>query len=615
MISIAVDPNQQESLIIQVRGSGPEFRRDVARIKRLQGRKYDAVRKVWSIDRRALDDLVALFEEQAVDWRTPLWRIRGEAPPTRPFDFPIEVSELGAFHGRVYDFQTVAACFLYQRGRAVLGDEVGVGKTASAIRAYLKGWLAGTIKSALVITKASLKHQFAKEVLRFTSQSVLVIGGSAVERRKQWAQADAVGIVVVNYELLLCEEDFTQMKARKWDAMICDEVHMVKNLAAQRTKQLLRLKSTYWWGLTGTPIQNRAEEIFTLMKFVDPDLLGSKTVFQKRYCIVEPPFWKVVGYRNLPELHEKISPYLLRRTQDELDLELPEVLENTYYVDMAPTQAKLHAKVERMLRQIDGRMEKMALSELVAGRRGRGFDRLTAMYQGYLSLLVEICDSPQLLAMSESESVREWVQGLGPSALAGAKIDELVDVVKEFLDLGHKVVVFTMFERMLRLISERLSKVSEVALLSGDLPANCSMLPDVACGTCAKFATCRARRKSQWRFQNEPGCRLFLSTDAGSAGLNLQNAKAVINFDLPWNPSDLDQRNGRIRRVGSSHRHVNVINLVAKGGIDEAILKVHERKRTVITELVEKTDEDAAWLESVMNRLWEATANGGREHS
>lgn len=580
---------------VKLGGDGRAFAAALARVKAIPGRRYDRESKTWLVPEDALGILDA-NDEDIVDG----------AIRCVHKNFLVDAKEAHLFSGRLIPFQTVGASFLYSMRRACLLDQFGLGKTMQAIRAVLKGSLDGEIRRTLVVTKSSLKAQWAAEIRRFTGLSCVVIGGSRAKRAKQWSAAADADVVAINYELLLQELDFRAAFAVAWDCIIADEAQMLRTRTAKRTRALLKLRSKHFYVLTATPVQNRPEEIYSIFKFINPAVLGKWKDFESDYIRYDA-FYNPIAYVNLEDLGAKIAPYILKRTVEDVGEQLPEMSRVVYEVEMNSLQRQLHrglsaeyeaAKVEYedMLAKIITESPSDKLTELAELKK--------AKMLGLLNLMIEVCDAPELLAMSESKSVRQRVSGVSQATLAASpKLKELMDIIADFVENGEKIVVFSQYPRMLSIIACRLDAAGTgYAMLYGQMGSTC---PEGSsdCGACARFTKCGLRPKSVWRFWNEPECMVFLSTDAGGAGLNLQCASCLVNYDLPWNPSDADQRNGRIRRIGSRYSAIRIIDMVVADGLDKTMLAVHARKRGVIDAILEPSEEEKRMIRAVTERL------------
>lgn len=580
---------------VAILGNRSQFMTTLARVKSIPGRRFDPNTRTWLIPEDSLTILSAPEEPDVI----------GTAIRTIPKDFRVDSIEADAFRGRVIPFQTVGASFLYSMKRACLLDEFGLGKTIQAIRAILKGKINGDINKTLVVTKSSLKAQWAHEVRKFTDLVPVVIGGTRSRRIKQWEAAQTVDVVIVNYELLLQDIDFKAASSMFFDCIIADEAQMVRTRTTKRARALLKLKSDHFYILTATPIQNRPEEIYSLFKYVDPEVLGKWKTFERAH-IQYDAFYRPVMYHNLPDLAEAISPYILKRAIEDVGEQLPAMSKIVYEVEMTPLQRRLHAGLSEEYEMAKAEYEE-AMEKMLAGSKNPKMQELVELKKGkmlgVLNLMIEICNTPELLSMSETLSVRRRVEQYGKEIRKSPKLNELLDLIADFAERDEKIVVFSRYPRMLRIIGDRLDQVDiGHTMLYGAMGSVCTEQTS-DCGKCARHEECNLRQKSIWRFWNDPKCLVFLSTDAGGAGLNLQCASCLVNYDLPWNPSDADQRNGRIRRIGSQYSRITIVDIVTSDGIDKALLSVHDRKREVIDAILEPSPEEKRMIQVITESI------------
>ena len=442
----------------------------------------------------------------------------------------------------LYRYQEEGVLHLAFGRRVLLADDMGLGKTIQAIAAAALLKQLRDIQHVLVVTPASLKHQWAREIHRFTSLPVQVIEGNQIERRKQYREPQFFNIV--NYELVRYDEE--EIARQEFDLIILDEAQRIKNWRTKTADTVKQLRSPYAFVLTGTPLENRLDELYSVFQFIDPTILGPLWRFNERYYEVErrpSGSYKVLGYKNLDELRRRISPYVLRRVRDEVLLDLPERIDNNFFVEMTDPQWDAYHEYEH----------KVAKLMAQAKRRPLTPDE-HKMLLGCLTKMRLICNA---LALHDPEIKPQDREKTAP------KLRELREILgEEVASNGHKALVFSQWSNMLALTEPVLEKLKlGWVKLTGDVPS-------------------KKRGALVERFFDDPQCKVFLSTDAGGVGLNLQAASMVINLDLPWNPAVLGQRIARAHRHGQKHS-VNVINLIAQGTIEERMLDTLAAKRAV----------------------------------
>ena len=440
----------------------------------------------------------------------------------------------------LYPYQTRGALFLACRGRAILGDDMGLGKTIETLAATELLARERGIERVLVVAPASVKYQWETEIRKYTERQVQVIEGSTAERRNQYRQPTFYRLI--NYEIAV--RDLDELNAWQPDLIVLDEAQRIKNWESKTSKAVKRLRSRYAVVLTGTPLENKLEELYSIVQFVDDRRLGPAFQFLHDHRVVDAE-GKLQGYRNLDKIREKLAPILLRRTRAEVLSQLPARTDNTIYVEMADAQRAPYAEHQATLGRLIG---KKYLSEV--DRR-----RILAC----IANLRMLCDSTFLLDKQTNVS---------------PKLDELAELLRDLLSAGpHKVVVFSQWEMMLRKAAEVLDQLGVgYTVLHGKVPG-------------------KDRRALLERFRDDENCRVFLSTDAGGTGLNLQVADTVINLEVPWNPAVLEQRIARVHRMGQ-HRPVQVFNLVTRDSIEERVLRALDKKRSLFDGLFTGTDDE-----------------------
>jgi SNF2 family DNA or RNA helicase len=429
----------------------------------------------------------------------------------------------------LYPYQMRGALFAAHRGRCILGDDMGLGKTVQTLAAAELLARERGIERVLVVAPASVKYQWEGEIRKFAGRPVQVIDGVAEMRRALYAQPTFYRLI--NYELV--QRDLDELNAWQPDLIVLDEAQRIKNWESKTSRAVKKLRSRYAVVLTGTPLENKLEELYSIVQFVDDRRLGPAFQFLHDHRVFDDK-GNLTGYRNLDKLREKLEPILLRRTRAEVLGQLPPRTDNTVFVEMTDAQRGPYAE------------QALTLARLVSKKYLTEVDRRRILC--CLANMRMLCDSTFLFDKETNVS---------------PKLDEFGERMRELAAAGpHKVVVFSQWEIMLRKAAEVLAGLGiGYVLLHGGVPG-------------------KERRALQDRFRDDEACRVFLSTDAGGTGLNLQAADTVINLDVPWNPAVLEQRIARVHRLGQ-HRPVQVINLVTRGSIEERVLETLRVKRSL----------------------------------
>jgi len=482
------------------------------------------------------------------------------------------------FKGPLYPVQEEATEQMVDRGQMLLALVMGAGKTITTIAAIESLQESGEVSKTLVVVPSSLKYQWDREIKRFTDSSCIVIDGGAAARKKLWRTAISAQYVIVNPESLA--NDLAHFEKHKFDAIVVDEATMIKTPRAKRSRLIKRLgkKYHYRFALTGQPIENRPEELFSIMEFVDPAILGKFEVFDRTF-IERDHFGKPKRYRNLKSLHTSMETVMIRKTREDIADQLPVVIQQVVPVPFDPFGASTYRKLsDDLLNAIQ-----KAMTE-----HGRGFD-LWAHYYGNnkgmeaqgdimsrLTTLRMFCDNPALVKMSaemyldakndqgSKHASQVVTQGLIQDNFNTPKLDAVIQYITDVLeeDPKNKVVLFSFFKNNLRLLQQATKDVTRSVLFMGGM----DMLD---------------RDKSKQQFSTDPNTRLFLSSDAGGYGVDLPIANYLISYDLPWSAGKLDQREARIIRLSSEFPHVNIVSFVMKGSIEERQYEMLQEKRGI----------------------------------
>ncbi|MGK3969018.1 DEAD/DEAH box helicase [Sorangium sp. So ce1667] len=435
----------------------------------------------------------------------------------------------------LFPYQREGALHLFREGRALLADDMGLGKTVQAIAACELLRRRGEARRLLIVTAASLKHQWAQEIARWTGERAAVLGGSPAKRTG--ALALGAAYTVLSYEITWRE--LSRLQALEADVLVLDEAQRAKNFRTKTAATLRALPSRFLFILTGTPVENRLDDLYALLQLVDPALLGPLWRFNLDFQRQDEK-GRVVGYKNLGELRRRIAPAVLRRERAAVLLDLPPLLEQTRYTPLSREQRELDADYRAQA----GRL--LAISERRALRKEE-LDRL-------MMLLLKARQACNALELCDPKRGKK----------ASSKLDELEAVIAEITaQPRNKAIVFSEWVGMLALAAERLDRLGVgYVVLHGDVPTE--------------------RRPALLdRFREEAAVQVLLSTDAGGVGLNLQAASYVVHLDLPWNPARLDQRTGRAHRMGQA-RGVSVTYLCAEEGIERGIEGILTEKRKVL---------------------------------
>jgi SNF2 family DNA or RNA helicase len=483
----------------------------------------------------------------------------------------------------LYPYQERAARTMC-KSDVLLAFDMGTGKSPTTLWALEELRGAEFIGPGTVVVPASLKWQWKREIEKFTDQTAVVVDGTAKQRQEQYltVRETGAGYVVMSYGTFVRDWNYHSPIAPGF--LVLDEATAIKSFRSQRSQHIKKVRNRYniRFALTGTPIENgRAEEVFSIMEFVDPRVLGGFWDFEKRYIRRNTMGW-IEGYMNLGEFHKKLKPYVLRATHDQPEVAkyLPTVLE------MDPVVVHLDKSTSNALRWI----ERVLLSDLDAiavdlshkdlSDLERGEDhpdgKLMAKIQTMRMLLDHpdaVRDSAVAYGRGDSKKGSAFsrdivIMGLLDNVRRTPKLDALEQYLKDFLDIDptNKAVVFSSFVLPAERICERFPDIS--TLFTGAMSS-------------------KQRDASKQKFASDPQCRLFISTDAGGYGLDLPEANLLVNFDMPWQAGMLKQRSARIKRASSDWSHVIVQDFLVKGSIEERMREMLMHKIAVSDAIVD----------------------------
>ncbi len=463
--------------------------------------------------------------------------------------------------GPLYPYQAEGALFAVRAGRALIGDEMGLGKTIQAIAATEILARHFGVGKVLVVCPTSLKYQWQSEIARFSGRASRVIAGGRAQRQKEYAEDDSVKIT--NYEKL--KSDLDLISAWAPELVIVDEAQRVKNWNTIAAKALKRIDSPHAIVLTGTPLENKLEELVSIVQFVDQHRLGPTWKLLHEHQVKDEG-GRVTGYTALEKIGQTLSPIMIRRRKAEVLLQLPSRTDQNLLVPMTEMQMRFHNENAEIVSKIVTRWRKMRFLSDQDQRR------LTCALQN----MRMSCNSTFLLDQESDH---------------GVKCDELAALLDGvFVQPDAKAVVFSQWTRTHEIVIRRLEDrgIGYVSF-HGGVPSE-------------------KRPALVERFREDPDCRVFLSTDAGSTGLNLQHASTLVNMDLPWNPAVLEQRIARIHRMGQNSP-VQIVNYVSKGTIEEGMLSVLSFKRSLAAGILDGGTGEISLGGSRLNRFMKDVEN------
>lgn len=483
-----------------------------------------------------VDSMLARTPELEADRDAAFRRTVERLDTLGKMDFTVPVSLKATLRGYQVDGYQWLGSLEHLGLGGILADDMGLGKTLQMIAHILARVEAGDAKPTLVVCPASLVYNWTAELERFApSLDVCAIVGAKAQRRMQIAGADEHNVVVTSYDLM--RRDIDEYAEQDFARVVLDEAQYIKNPLTQVARAAKRLPAGVRFALTGTPIENRLSELWSIFDFLMPGLLGTRESFAKRF---ESPVEHAEG-DSAARLQALVSPFVLRRVKEDVVADLPEKIEDTVMAQLTGEQRKLYlANQDRIAQQVQHR----EASEFKK-------DKLKVLAE--LTKLRQICCDPRL-------HYEDYKAG-------SAKLDACMELVHGALDGGHHILLFSQFTGMLDIIGKRLAK-EDIGFLKL---------------TGASSKESRAKMVAQFQAGEVPV--FLISLKAGGVGLNLTAADVVIHYDPWWNVAAQDQATDRAHRIGQQHT-VTVYKLIAKDTIEERIMQMQESKRDLVNSVL-----------------------------
>ncbi len=458
-------------------------------------------------------------------------------------------------------------------GRLLLADDMGLGKTTQAVACCDLLWRSRRVRRGLIIAPASLKPQWEREWMTVSDLPVLVVEGTPAERQAVY-QTRKAGLFIINYEQLLRDLD----AIRRWapDLVVLDEAQRIKNWATKTALSVKGLSPPYRLVLTGTPMENRIEELASVVEWVDDMALEPKWRLGPFHSVRSDGRAEITGVRHLDTLRDRLKGCMLRRVRQDVLDQLPPRTDIRVPVELTPPQREEHDALIQPIASLVQRSKARPLTQVE-------FLRL-------MSLLTAQRIISNGLAQLRFDEVWPSIRTLRPDenvllGLCSPKLGELRQLVRNVvLEQGRKVVIFSQWRRMLTLAHWAI----------GDLLAENGLRAGFFTGAEGQ----KRRTQNIVEFHDDPSFRVLLASDAGGVGLNLQHAaNCVVNLELPWNPAVLEQRIGRIYRLGQS-QPIDVFNLVCEEGIESRIADLVGSKQAFFKGLFDGDSESVQFEQS-----------------
>lgn len=510
-----------------------------------------------------------------------------------------------------YDYQKEAIEYAVNSRNALLVLPCGAGKTPIAIGIFMEAKEKGIVKGqGLIVVKASLKVQWQKEISKFSNYTSKVIETyadccssetSKIKRRqnklsklqkdsdeykevqeeikmieqeakakfaKQFRDAD---LLIANYETLLDDKVLNALILKNLECVICDEIHYAKTPSADRSRALYKFnKATIKIGATATPITKDPRDVYGIYKFIEPSIFVNSKNFQKQY--IKMAGFKVNGFKNMEDLREKISNNIFVKTKKEVASQLPKLDVKPLYCNLSPsaeykTQEMLQELEELNRQEFEIRRKCKTEAEVLLNE---DLQKIGAKILALQTFCQELADSPLLLTSSDSDMSKQYAEGV--NLKENPKMDLCMEKVKEIVESGEKVIIFSRYERMQEVLTDALKKNIgknlKIAYVSG------------------KRSSDERYEEAYTKFKEDPEYKVLLCSDAGAEGLNMGHCKYLIEYDLAISYAIQTQRHGRLERADSVHDNVIVYQLIALNSWDEIQQKIVMKKEGFDEEII-----------------------------
>lgn len=556
-----------------------EYDRLQKKLKTIDDKFFDMQYQTWVCDTRSAERILETFSK-------PNIKVNLKLPPY------------------LYQLQCLDSCI--NKGTRLIHLSCGAGKTPCALMIYEylrdNGMLSG---QGVIVVKATLKNQWLGEVSKFTDYKASIIDtyksvtssiqskiktrdkrlkslikDSAVENReeiagitneinelKKKAHDDFAklfskdnDLLILNFETLDDPEVKSMLKNINPDFWFVDEIDNIKDPDTKRNKNIAEFNSAkFKFGATATPIRKNPVDLYGVFHFLKPDLFPKRSAFEMRYT--RKYFGRIVGSQNEDELSNMIAPYIFSRTFEEISDQLPQQVVIQKYCELSQKQLFMHRKLMSEIQAFKEEQELLAQRFTPSQLKNNAeYERLNGNIVARQTFAQMLADSEELLQRSDSSLSKQYLTGTKSS-----KVDLCVDLVRNIIDSGEKVCIFSRYIGMQDILQETFIESGTVESENSIARIDGSMSAD-------------ARQEKLNNYNTSDNCSILLVSDAAESGVNLKSTKYLIEFDLADSAAKQTQRHGRITRADSIHRTVVVYQLIAKESFDEIAMMIIEKK-------------------------------------
>lgn len=570
------------------------------RIKNITSATWNHEGKFWCINKCYAYELENQFHDE-IYYKTPEWVIFNKPSPDYSNLYKLPDSIIAPpikQPYKLYDYQEFGARFAIDRinkyGFCIIADGVGLGKTNLAISVMLDRINRGTQK-ILIICKKSIKTQWKQEIEKFTdiglSYNIQITGDTAKKRQKAYKEIDNSinGILITNYQTFLNDKSY--ISQLNFDFVVIDEAHCVSGQTKTNSaiQQVVSGKPCLF--LTGTPIMNKPEQAYGIISIASPNYFGKWKAFKNEFIVeqFQGNYNATVGAKNLSKLRSMIQDIMIRRTEYEVSVSLPETIETNIDCPLDKTQETLIFEINKKRETLMHEFETMMTQYNKNPNQGlyQKLQQTDAQIKGLIAATQATADDPRMFYMSTSQYLQKnFLQFVPNNYKQSSKMEKLMDIVDNIVNSGYKVIIFTKFRTSAILIQDQLQK---------DLKVNAVLY------TGQENDNVRNQNIELFKDENNDDYPVLIGTEALAEGVNLQCARYVINFNLPDTAAIYTQRIGRVRRVSSTFNSVMIYNLLTENSKDTERWENIERNKNLEGALVNIDEGQHEALINAMN--------------
>lgn len=578
---------------VRFNGKAKDFNIYINKIMSVDNIEWDFDNKCWEVSKENFEHLKSLFKN--IDVLKSKKVTKHKIHDYENIGNGLKLSP--------YDYQKEVIKFCIENRGVLVKAPCGAGKTPIILGSYVEAKERGIINGkGLIIVKASLKTQWLNEVSKFTNLKAVIIKTkssissylktkqrnlkkekkelSVFKDRKRSKelikeiknidsqieekfvnQFKGFDLYILNYETLKDENVRNILHQINVDFIGADEIQSIKNRNSERSKATYEFADAkIKIGATATPIKKDPTDLFGIFSLLNKDVFGEWKTFEHNY--IQYKGYGNATFKNIDHLYKIVSPYIIVKTEEEISDQMPETISVPMFCNLTAAQSEMNVKINTDLEQLINKqyLIKSKCRSKVEVEKNESLQKINVQILALQTFAQELADDPNLLKMSGSELAKKYV----PSNLKSPKIDMIIDIVKEIIESGHKVVLFSRFERMQTILTNRIKKAkikSSISYINGSL--NDKQRYDEVYN----------------KFNKQGNYNILLASDAGAEGLNLSTCKYLIEVDLADSYAIQTQRQGRIHRADSIYKNTFVYQIIARDSYDEIAQKIIQKKK------------------------------------